>query len=96
MLRWKLFFALLQDYTRSYLAPPGLTWIAQYSAFMIQMGRFALLGCFKYAMGPAGWRVYWLDLRVCRLKGKPWTFGSRLPRKRRARSGAGRSQDVLW
>jgi len=86
-LRWKPFFALLQGYTRSYLAPPGLIWITQYSVFMIRMGQFALSGCFKYVMGAAGWRVHWLDLRVCRRQGKPWTSGFRLLREKRTRSG---------
>jgi len=47
-------------------------------------------------MGITGWRVLWLGSRVFQRRGKPWTFGYRLASEKKARSGAERSQGVLW
>jgi hypothetical protein len=95
-LRWKPLFALPQDYTRSYLAPPGVTWITQCDPFTVREPLFAPLECSECDMEATGWLERSLDLRVCRRQGKPWTSGSRLLREKKAKSGAGRSQDIPW
>jgi hypothetical protein len=93
---WKLFFALLQGYTRSYLAPPGPNSMSQFGVFMIRAGLFTLSVCSKCVTAPAGWRGRWLDLRVFQRQGKPLTSGYRLPREKKARSGAECSQGIRW
>jgi hypothetical protein len=70
--------------------------MSQYSVFMIRARQFTPLAFSRCATGATGWRGRWLDLRVFQRQGKPWKSGYRLAREKKARSGAERSQGILW